>query len=187
MTNNTIDSRFGIAGMGVVFLVSSIPILIGAVLIYRSAFYDLPVIIGPLIILIGMVGYTVREGVLINPDEKWYKYYFKVLSIRFGRRKKLDAYEEILCLRYNSKFRFYNEYQGEKEVKGGVRHEIYLASPNHLNMILVKAANSSLDAEEQAHELGQKLEMEWVQYNPGGRRSRIVLGGRKSPNTGTKA
>ena len=146
-----------------------------------------PALLGIILFVVGILVTTLKEGIIIDPVERWYQYYFSVLSIKFGGRKNLDSYTDILCLRYKKKYSLYTEYQGEKEMDGGVRHEIYLASPNHLNMILIKTANSNVDAEAKAHELGQQLGLEWVQYNPGARRPRKVLGGKNVRNIATKA
>lgn len=178
MANTQFDHRFGIDKTKRLILGGCILLCLGAFLLRMTIIEGRPVpMLGIFLLVIGIIGCTIREGILIDPVENWYKYYFRLGFINLGVRKKLDTYQDILCLRYKKKVSRYTENQGEIERDAGVQYEVYLASPNHFDMILVHTSKSNIEAEEKAHILGQDLGMEWVQYNPGGRRPRKVLGG----------
>lgn len=134
---------------------------------------------GTLFILsIGALILFTLQGVEINPKEKKYRYYLRVFFLKLGMWKSYASFTDLILLRHKaSNARPMNS---GKEVLGSgkVVYEIYLAHPNHFTMVLIKKTPTQADGEHDADELARQLGVEWVQYNPGRRKPRKILGGK---------
>lgn len=149
----------------------------GLIFIYQAVTKDVSLfLVAALLTLLGLLAFSTIEGVKLDTKSRRYKHYLRILFIKIGLWKSFNPYGDILCLRSSVKYMRETEC-GEINGGGYFRYEIYLANKNHLKMILIKTADSRADAEHDAHDLGCKLGMEWVQYNPACRRPRRVLGG----------
>jgi len=134
--------------------------------------------IGALFIFLGLGFILVSEGVQIDPKRKKYRQYFQVFMIKLGRWNSFTISNDILCLRSREKHVAYSEnIEADIEFAGPVKYEVYLADRNHFNMTLLKSFKSNLDAEYTSDLLAEQLGLQWVQYNPGRRRPRKILGG----------
>lgn len=119
--------------------------------------------------------YSTLEGIKLDKGKGRYKHYLRVLFVKIGFWKSLDKYVDIICLTRRAKHNIITK-KGEEDVPGYFRYEIYFASRNHLDTILVKTAYSRTDADHDLQALSEMFDREWVQYNPACRRPRKVLG-----------
>ncbi|MEO0468200.1 MAG: hypothetical protein AAF206_01165 [Bacteroidota bacterium] len=148
---------------------------LGAIL-FAFAFLSQGYLWGPIITIIISIAMIVNAcGMQVDPTEGRFRVYQKVLGIQFGRWEKLSNYPDILVLRSNKR-----QQHGLNGISGYqsavyTDHEVYLANPNHFQLIMVKKLKTSEAAWEIAHELSQLTGQEIVQYNPGRKRPRVIL------------
>ncbi|MEL6250599.1 MAG: hypothetical protein AAFR87_01205 [Bacteroidota bacterium] len=125
----------------------------------------------PTILTILGLGFLLsRTGVKIDPARDRYKYYFNFLALTFGNWKSLNSYGEVVLLRskyQQKKARF----QPEKVV-----YDLYMGTQNHLKLLFISSIQSSEEAELEAMQLALLFKRDWVEYNPGFRRPRRILG-----------
>lgn len=165
--------------VGLVFLLVFIPVII--ITSNRPGFFSTQASQSTIAVafLIGLIVSFIGEGILLNTERGKYKHYISLLFFKLGFWKDYTPYSDIVVLRTKEKFLSPSEEGEELYTKGETKYEVYLASPNHLQLILIKVLYSLADAEHEAHDLGSKMGKEWVQYNPGGLRPRKVFGGLK--------
>ena len=111
-----------------------------------------------------------RTGVKIDPAEDRYKYYVNILAFSFGNWKSLKSYGEIVLLR--------SKYQKRKARirREKVMYDLYMGTQNHLKLLFISSIQSLEQAELEALQLALLFKRDWVEYNPGFRRARRVLG-----------
>ncbi|MDW3650933.1 MAG: hypothetical protein R8P61_27900 [Bacteroidia bacterium] len=111
-----------------------------------------------------------RTGVKVDPGGDRYKYYFRFLALTFGSWKSLKTYGEVVLLR--------SKYQKQKARyrPENVVYNLYLGTQNHLKLLFISSIQSLEKAELEALQLALLFKRDWVEYNPGFRRPRRILG-----------
>ena len=123
-----------------------------------------------LLTLLGLGFLLSQTGVKVDPATDRYKYYFNFLTFTFGNWKSLNNYGEIVLLR--------SKYQKQKARfrPEKVMYDLYMGTQNHLKLLFIASVQSQEEAESEALQLSLLFKRDWVEYNPGFRRARRVLG-----------
>lgn len=132
-----------------------------------------------LFFILGIHLFFTTHGVRIDPNLRRVKQYVRFALFRLGSWQKYTETNDILCIRSKEKHNVYDETRGhDRSVSLSVKYEIYLADRNHFNLTLLRSFSSDAEAEYEADILADQMGLPWVQYNPGRRMPRKVLGGR---------
>lgn len=180
MKQNRIDQKFGGVSWRIyVFLA----LFLGAsgILYYNTYVKGIEGLFwGTVLILVvaALVLFSI-PGIEVDPEKRQYKNYLQVFFLKIGVWKSYDSYTDILLLRYKESNARPMDSGKELPGSGRVIYETYLARPNHFDMILLRQTRSKVEGEKAANELAHYLGLPWVQYNPGGRRTRQILGGKR--------
>ena len=110
---------------------------------------------------IGLTVSLIGEGIRLDTERSKYKHYISFLFLKMGFWKDYTPYTDLVVLRTKEKFLSPSEEGEELYTKGETKYEVYLASPNHLHLILIKVLYSLADAEHEAHDLGYKMGREY--------------------------
>jgi len=125
----------------------------------------------------GLLLLTPRDGLLIRPQTKQIKLYFKLLGIPFGKWKSYEVYPHMVVL---CKTRSTNYNHPRTGMHGfSVKEEVYelnIASANHIHQITIKEMRGEqAEVYQEALALADELGVELMRYNPGGRRQALKI------------
>ncbi|MEM6801514.1 MAG: hypothetical protein AAF696_08920 [Bacteroidota bacterium] len=121
--------------------------------------------------------FMIREGVMIDTKTQRFKYYVKLSFLKLGRWQSYRHYPDLVVLRTNSGDRRLTFNFSRRVFQEKAFYEVYLVSKSHFRLILLNRYKERAEAESFAHEFGRMTGREWVQYNPGKKLLRRVLGG----------
>lgn len=127
--------------------------------------------------LIGLGFLFYRTGLAFDVSKRRFRTFFTVYGIKLGRWEKLSDYPDLVVLRSKKKYSE-EELDGEIPTYGDsswIEYELYLASPNHFNLILINSYEDKMTSYHAAEDLVSLIGCELVQYNPGQRRRRKLL------------
>lgn len=128
-------------------------------------------------ILAACLFFMIGEGVMIDTKGQRYKYYAKFFFLKLGRWQSYRHYPELVVLRSRPGDRRLSFNFRRKAFQEKAFYEVYLVSKSHFRLILLNRYKERAEAESFAHEFGRMTGREWVQYNPGKKLARRVLGG----------
>lgn len=117
------------------------------------------------------------EGIQLDTEKKRFRYYLHILFLKIGIWKSWESYTDLILLRSKTRSSVMTDLGYVIESANTAVYEIYMASPNHFELILLKKVLSRHDAEHDVDQLSAQMDLPWVQYNPGRRNRREVLGG----------
>lgn len=129
-----------------------------------------------LVVPMGLGIITFSHGALIDPGRNRYKHYLSFFGVKLGRWQSCERYPDLVILRQVKNF----ESRIPLNVLASLSishtdYEIYLASPRHLDLVLLDICHDPAEADKRAHLLAQDLGKNFMQYNPGRRKKPQAL------------
>ena len=118
------------------------------------------------ICIVGLGISFTRYGVLIDSEQNKLKEYLSVFWIKFGKWGSLKNYPYLTVLKVIEKHTMLSRANVEHTNKNLVCR-ITLLNENHYVKILLKQSKGEIEAEKQAEDIAQKLNIEKVIYSPG--------------------
>ena len=133
-------------------------------------------VIGILVSLIGLTFVLSYSGVMLDPKTRKIKVYTSILFLKAGRWESLDEFKDVIVLRKKRVFGF-----GTHGDHGATTHtsqvdfEVYFADKNHFDKVLICRRRDKEKAYQEAREIADEMNCEFVSFNPGRRFQRKLL------------
>ncbi len=173
------------------FLANVGGIIAGGILIFLGlflvSFFSIVSVFGILLLLIGSVMF-ITSGVEIDLKNKTVKPYINYFGIKFPHMgnspnyKSISVIQQILGYRHSRNDDFYDNGMTSQEIMDAKRnYNLILLNENHHKKLILKTFRRYDEAVKEAKSLSEKMEMEFVKYNPvrsrppGGKRKRVGL------------
>jgi len=109
-----------------------------------------------LLIIVGLLLFAV-EGIQIDIKRKRFRYYLYVLFFKIGIWKSWESYTDLILLRSKTRSSVMTDQGYVLERANTAIYEIYKASPNHFDLVMLKKFISNHDAEHDADRQEAKM------------------------------
>lgn len=162
-----------------IYIFIGIFLLTGGIVYYKVFIKGIEGLFGGAAIILAIAALLLFsvEGIQLDIHKKRFRYYLHVLFLKIGIWKSWETYTDLILLRSKTRSSVMTDQGYVLERASTAVYEIYMASPNHFDLILLKKVLSKHKAEQDVDRLAVQMKLPWIQYNPGRRRPREVLGG----------
>jgi hypothetical protein len=123
-------------------------------------------LLGPILVIVGGFFSFTFSGVKLDIANKEAQHYTSFYGWKKGNWVGLKSYPFVSILKSRIGFRANNFNAAPMEFSGEELFDIYLLSSDHRERFLIKSEKTEAIAKQSAKELGQKLGVEYANYNP---------------------
>ncbi len=107
-----------------------------------------------------------KNGILFNPTAKTYRSYTSYLGIKMGKWQSYESYPFLAILRRTISKSRTSRMGVSKEVARDTYFDIFLLNKTHRVKLLINRQKGQDEAKLLARDLAEKLNVEYVDYNP---------------------